>query len=87
MSKEEVIKIDAIKKLLSPDGRGIMILCDENNKGAMINTFNLDVNNILHLLLAVIADITIKEKDNIELDKIKALLLGIMQLMDNKKGD
>lgn len=76
-----------IEKLFPSDKRGILIFCNEDNTGARIRTFKLDVDNVLHILIAAIADITAKEKDNINLCIMKALLDGIIQLIDIKKGD
>ena len=75
-----------IEKLFSSDKKGILIFCSKDNKGVTVRTFKLDVDSVLRILIASIADIAAKEKDNIEVDKIKALLGGIIQLMDIKKG-
>ena len=75
-----------IEKLFPSDKSGILIFCD-NIKGTTIRTFNLDANNILKVLISTMVEIANKETDNIDIDRLKPILIGIIQLMDNKKGD
>lgn len=75
-----------IKKLFPSDKSGILIFCDKID-GATIHTFNLDADNILKVLISTMVEIANKESDNIDIDRLRPVLIGIIQLMDNKKGD
>jgi len=76
-----------IEKLFPSDKSGILIFCSKDNKRVTVRTFKLDVNSVLRILITSVADISAKEKDNIDSSEIKALLGGIIQLIDIKKGD